>query len=85
MPNYNYNKGVRKERKLVNVAKSAGLLAFRSAGSHSPIDVVIIDKRERVIKFIQCKPDNISERNKDILIQEQSDLNGSFLARFMVI
>ena len=43
--NKNYLKGVRKERKIVNIARNEGKLAFRSAGSHSPIDVFILDKK----------------------------------------
>ena len=59
MPNYNYLKGVRKERKLVNDARAQGFLAFRSAGSHSPIDVVIIDPEHETIKLVQLTLINI--------------------------
>ena len=55
MPNKNYLKGVRYEREVVNNAKSEGHVAFRSAGSHSPFDVVIIDFSNRVIEFSQLK------------------------------
>jgi Holliday junction resolvase len=53
--NKNYEKGVRYERKIVNAARAAGLIAFRSAGSHSPVDVVIIDPKKRLVSFIQAK------------------------------
>ena len=36
----NYTKGASLERNIVNHFRSKGLLAFRSAGSHSPVDVV---------------------------------------------
>ena len=55
MPNRQYEKGVRFERKIVNEAREAGLLAFRSAGSHSPVDVVIVNEPMRKIYLIQCK------------------------------
>jgi Holliday junction resolvase len=57
-----YRKGVRFERELVNDAKSEGLLAFRSAGSHSPVDVCIVDKDQKIIRLIQCKHTNKPHR-----------------------
>lgn len=53
--NYNYQKGVRLERKIVNSAKDLGLIAFRSAGSHSKIDVCIINPILKQVRFIQSK------------------------------
>ena len=47
MGNANYIKGANKERKFVNDARASGKIAFRSAGSHSPIDVCIIDAYEK--------------------------------------
>ncbi len=85
MPNYNYNKGVRKERKIVNEAREKGLIAFRSAGSHSPIDVVVIDVHKRIIKFIQCKPDSISENAKNKITDEMVLLSGFFGVMFEVL
>ena len=55
MPSPNYIKGKVYEQKLVREAKLRGFIAFRSAGSHSPIDVVIIDHKKAIIRFIQCK------------------------------
>ena len=55
MPNKNYRKGYRKERQIVNEARERGCIAFRSAGSHSPIDVCIINKKYKTIQFLQCK------------------------------
>lgn len=70
MPNYNYLKGVRKEREIVNKAREMGLIAFRSAGSHSPIDVCIVDVRNRLIRFVQCKPDSFTDKQKEKIINE---------------
>jgi Holliday junction resolvase len=86
MPNYNYNKGVRKERKVVNEAKEEGCLAFRSAGSHSPIDVCIIDWQHNEIRFVQCKPETMSERNKQKILDDLIELNTQeFKVSFEVI
>lgn len=85
MPNRNYDKGVRKERKFVNEARERGLIAFRSAGSHSPIDVCIIDKKEKKIRFIQCKPNDISKKLKEFIIKEQEDLAGLFEVGFELV
>lgn len=52
--NRNYQKGVRLEREIVESYRSAGGTALRSAGSHSPIDVVGISK-DSVVDFVQCK------------------------------
>lgn len=80
-----YNKGARKERILVNQARDNGCIAFRSAGSHSPIDVCIIDIPNRKIDFIQCKPDNFSEKEKERLEKELIGLNSVFQASFKVL
>lgn len=75
MPNKNYQKGVRKERKIVNAARARGLIAFRSAGSHSAIDVCIIDQRNCFIYFVQCKPDTMSEKEKERIKLQFSNMN----------
>ena len=66
-----YRKGYRKENKIVNIEKEKGCIAFRSAGSHSPVDVVSIDHKRGIITLIQCKPDSMpdSQRKK---IEESS-------------
>ena len=84
MPNSNYLKGVRKERKFVNEARENGLISFRSAGSHSPIDVIIIDERMMEIRLIQCKPDTMSENARNKILEENFKLNGIFRVIFEV-
>lgn len=74
MPNSNYLRGVRKERAFVNEAREQGKIAFRSAGSHSPIDVCIIDPINKKIEFIQCKPGNFSERDKEKIFEKCPNL-----------
>ena len=41
MTNNNYKRGYTKEREIVNSFRKQGLIAYRSAGSHSPIDVTV--------------------------------------------
>jgi Holliday junction resolvase len=65
MPNPNYVKGRRKEYQIVNRHKALGHIAFRSAGSHSIVDVTAIDTKNRIIHFIQSKVGKISAREKD--------------------
>ncbi len=60
MPNPNYKKGVRLEREVVQIFKKAGFGAVRSAGSHSPFDVIIWkenkeNKKICFVAFVQCK------------------------------
>jgi Holliday junction resolvase len=55
-----YNKGIRFEREVVAIFKAAGWDAIRSAGSHSPYDVILIKKTELnkkilFVAFVQCK------------------------------
>jgi Holliday junction resolvase len=55
-----YEKGVRFEREVVNIFKKAGYTAVRTAGSHSPYDVIIwkdtgFNKKIANVAFIQCK------------------------------
>ena len=85
MPNANYIKGVRKERKFVNLAREAGLIAFRSAGSHSPIDVCIIDEVNMKIEFLQCKPDSMSNNKKELIEKRYKNLNNKFDVSFKVV
>lgn len=70
---------------LVNQARKGGKVAFRSAGSHSPIDVTIIDLDANLIRFVQCKPDNISAAKKASLEAALSHLNGFFSCSFEVV
>lgn len=66
MPNKNYQRGYRVENKLVNSLKRAGwTFAARTAGSHSPADVIGITGNNVV--FFQCKT------NKDIVDKKNTE------------
>ena len=66
-----YRKGAVFEREIVNLARSKGNLAFRTAGSHSPIDVVIISQKNKTITLIQAKagklPQNALKREFGVI------------------
>lgn len=59
MPNRNYLRGRAKEYRVMKKLKDKGYkIVARTAGSHSPIDIIgikLISNRVH-IKFIQCKP-----------------------------
>ena len=82
-----YRKGADYERLIVNKARQKGLIAFRSAGSHSPIDVCIIDINNKLISFIQCKNTKIplSQGRIEKLKEENKEIKGEFSVRFQVI
>lgn len=48
MPNANYTKGVALEREIVNLFKSVGCHAARTAGSHGKYDLYAIGTREQL-------------------------------------
>lgn len=82
----NYEKGRSKEYRIVNKLKKDGYnICFRSAGSHSPIDVIAIHKNKKEILFVQSKPKSMSENTKKKLKNENSWLDNEFLCRFEVI
>jgi Holliday junction resolvase len=84
MPNKNYIKGRRKEYKIVKQEKAKGRIAFRSAGSHSCIDVVSIDTEHRKIFLIQSKPYTWTEHQINKLLMDNELLNGVYDARFII-
>ena len=59
MSNLNYIKGRRAEYKTMHLLEKEGYVCFRSAGSHSPIDVFAFLQKEKsespIIRAIQCK------------------------------
>lgn len=83
--NENYRKGYLKENKIVNDEKALGRVAFRSAGSHSPIDVVSIDPYTGIIRLIQAKTYELSELQKKRIFEEVRALQGVFEVKFLII
>lgn len=85
MPHPNYIKGRKKEYRVMNDERKQGNLVIRSAGSHSPIDVISIDVKARVIKLIQCKPDDIDEKKRYDIEYAMRELNNIFRCVFVVL
>lgn len=84
MPNKHYINGIKKERRLVNRAKAQGHIALRSAGSHSPIDVVIVDFTNHKIHLVQCKPASMKMNEQEMLELEFAHLNGTYEVTYEV-
>jgi len=82
MPNANYIKGIRFEREIVNKERKEGNIAFRSAGSHSPVDVVVIDKDFKQIWFIQAKT---GQKKHTKLEKEFNDVSSGWTVYFKVM
>ena len=58
--NKNYQRGVRLEREVQQIFEAAGYETLRTAGSHSPWDVVLVKqigsvKKICFVAFVQCK------------------------------
>jgi len=85
MSNKNYIKGRRKEYKVMADERAKGNLVIRSAGSHSCVDLISIDVTARVIKFIQCKPDDITQTEIDKLQYQMRELNNVYRCEFVVV
>jgi len=85
MPNKNYLKGRRKEYKHVKIMREKGFLSQRTAGSHSPFDVIAINQETKEIRLIQCKPDSMNAHQQQKIRNENRKLNGVFKVKFSVV
>ena len=85
--NTNYKKGYAFERQLVETFKKAGWIAFRSAGSHSPIDVVGINPKTMEVKLVQCKNKVLTNGavNKEIEYIQESGLHTQYMTAVRVM
>lgn len=64
MPNKNYQRGVRYERK---IQSDIGMNSIRAAGSHGVFDVIAYNKD--TVRFIQCK----ASKKKQVSFSDYSD------------
>jgi Holliday junction resolvase len=83
--NKNYVNGRAKEYRIKKKLESEGWIVLRTAGSHGFADLIAIDKLCKVIKFVQCKPNNFSEKEKEKIKNDCSFLNCVFRTEFEVI
>lgn len=84
-----YTKGRRKEYKIVKDLKKSGFdIAQRTAGSHSPFDVIAIRKKDRKILLVQSKRtlersmDYIDPKIKEKLEKKHADWEGQWDVEF---
>lgn len=85
MPNKNYVKGRAKEYKICKELRAAGYdIVQRTAGSHSPIDVIAINKKDRSILCVQAKPSNLPTSQVNKILKECEWLDGEFNIEFSV-
>ena len=83
-----YRKGVRFEREIVNFARKKGLnFAGRTAGSHSPLDVYIINPDTKEVFFIQAKKFKRKSNRKpsQALIKQIGSMSDEYFCKFIVI
>ena len=85
MPNPKYIKGKRAEYSCIKTLLDQGCKwAQRSAGSHSPVDVWGIDVENKIIRLVQVKAGVLTEKQKEILMLDNKDLQGDFKVSFEV-
>lgn len=82
MSRTNYQRGADKERRIMNKFEGDKFTTLRSAGSHSPIDVVIINHEDKIIRLIQSKLGYISKPAKERIIQDGIKFNGTYAVVF---
>jgi Holliday junction resolvase len=82
----NYHKGRNKEYRICKALRKKGYdIVQRSAGSHSPIDILAIRREDNRISLIQSKPNGMSDNSRDKLEKKHSWLNGKFDIEFVVV
>jgi Holliday junction resolvase len=84
MPRTNYQRGADKERRIMNFYRNKGNFALRSAGSHSPFDVVVIDELNKKVILIQVKPKSLSKK-MELEILKLKRLDGIYNLEFQLI
>ena len=80
--NNNYRNGAVKERRIMNKFREQGCIAFRSAGSHSPIDVCVINSATKEVLLIQSKVGYLAPGKKAKILSEGEKLNGDYKVKF---
>jgi Holliday junction resolvase len=64
----NYSRGANFERRVQKYFENAGYFVLRSAGSHSPVDLVTLKGGE--ISLIQCKTDGVLSSLERLQLEE---------------
>jgi len=85
MSNKFYERGKNKEGRVKRKLQLQGYIVLRTAGSHGFADLIAIDKDLKVIRFIQCKPRNFSDSEKEKLMSESDFCNNDYKCSFEII
>lgn len=80
----NYQRGAQKERRIMNRFRDKGQIAFRSAGSHSPIDIIAIDTEHKVITLIQSKLGKRISGKERAEVLSHKDIEGDYKVIFQL-
>ena len=88
MPNPNlrkaYRKGRDKEYRICKYLRDEGFdIVQRTAGSHSPVDIIAINKKDKKVLLIQSKPKSIVQVHHPEY-DEYDWLNGEFEVEFRI-
>ena len=78
MPNKNYERGRRFEYEVMEIFRKNGFTELRTAGSHSPFDVVLVKhtgdmKRIAHVAFVQCKTEKIKKDSKYVWVRTNTE------------
>ena len=86
MANKNYCRGRRKEYGACEKLKKEGFeIVQRTAGSHSPIDILAIDTKNKIIKLVQVKAGPLSPGKQKEILKENRTLSGEFEVSFEIV
>jgi len=83
----NYERGRSKEyrlKKKYEKDEKEGVIVLRTAGSHGFADLILINKKKKIIKFIQSKPKKFSKKQKEKLLEGFDWLTDEFQCEFIV-
>ena len=84
MVNRNYNKGRKFEYQVAKEYRAMGYISFRTAGSHSPVDVIAIHPKKKKMFLVQCKHGKIYKPEIARILADTKQLNGTFEVDFIL-
>lgn len=80
-----YKQGRRKEYSVCDKLKAEGYdIVQRTAGSHSPFDIVALNMNKKLIRFIQVKKGEVSETEMKKLMSKYGWISNEFIVKFEV-
>ena len=81
-----YERGRHHEYRVINRMKKEKCwnILQRTAGSHSPFDVIAINLEDKIIKLIQVKPANMTESKKQAILEVNRGFTGLFHCEFLI-